>query len=126
MTTKPKTIDEYLETVPSSVRPIMQEIRRTIASMAPEATEAISYDMPTFKLKGRNLIHFGAWSDHIGIYPVPSGSDAFNKELAPYVKGKGTIQFPLSKPLPYPLLKQIVALRIEDINKRRVSYRRSE
>ena len=124
MTTKPKTIDDYLETVPASVRPIMQEIRRTIASMAPEAAETISYDMPTFKLKGRNLIHFGAWADHIGIYPVPSGSEAFNKELAPYVTGKGTIQFPLSKPIPYPLLKQIVALRIEDVEKKRGSYRR--
>ncbi len=118
MTTKPKTIDEYLETAPPSVRPVLQEIRRTIASLAPEATEAISYDLPTFKLNGRNLIHFGAWKDHVGIYPVPSGTDAFNKELAPYLKGKGTIQFPFSKPLPYPLLKQIVALRIEDVEGR--------
>ncbi len=121
MAIKPKTIDEYLETVPASVRPILQEIRRTISSLAPEATEAISYDLPTFKLRGRNLIHLGAWKDHVGIYPVPSGTDAFNKELAPYVKSKGTIQFPFSKPVPYPLLKQIIALRIEDVEKKQRS-----
>jgi uncharacterized protein YdhG (YjbR/CyaY superfamily) len=124
MATRAKTIDEYLSTVPDSVRPVLQQIRRTIAALAPEAAEAISYDLPTFKLKGRNLIHFGAWKDHIGIYPVPSGTDSFNEELAPYVKGKGTVQFPLHKPIPYDLLKKMVALRIEDVEKKQAGYRK--
>jgi uncharacterized protein YdhG (YjbR/CyaY superfamily) len=113
-----KTVDEYIATFPDSVRAVLEEIRRTIKELAPEATEAISYQLPTFKLRGRNLIHFGAWQDHIGIYPVPTGTESFRKELAPYVKGKGTIQFQLSDPIPYDLVKKIVALRVEDVSKK--------
>lgn len=114
-----KTIDEYIATFPAGVQAILEKIRRTVREIVPEATESISYQMPTFKLRGRGLLSFGAWKSHIGMYPVPSGAEAFNRELAPYVKGKGTIQFQLSDPIPYDLVKKIVALRVEDVSKKK-------
>ncbi|MDV2989088.1 MAG: DUF1801 domain-containing protein [Dehalogenimonas sp.] len=108
----PQTIDEYIARFPEEVQVILQEMRRTISAAAPEAVEAIRYQMPTFKLKGKNLIHFAAFKHHIGLYPTPSGITAFDKELAPYKKAKGSAQFPLGKPVPYDLVRRITEFRV--------------
>jgi uncharacterized protein YdhG (YjbR/CyaY superfamily) len=108
-----KTIDEYIATFPMNVQNILQELRQVIRDAAPEAKEAISYQMPTFKLNG-NLVHFAAWRNHIGFYPGGSSAiEAFKKELSPYKQAKGTVQFPLDKPIPFDLLKKIVRFRVK-------------
>ena len=106
-----KNIDEYIKTFPEDVQRILEKMRQTIQEAAPEVVEAISYQMPTFKLNGKNLVHFAAWEDHIGFYPTPAGIEAFNKELLPYKGGKGTVKFPIENPIPYDLVKKIVMFR---------------
>lgn len=109
-----KAVDEYISRCPEEVRPILQSLRQAIKEAAPEAVEAISYQMPTFKLNGRNLVHFAAWANHIGFYPTPSGTKAFETELSPYKRAKGSIQFPIDQPLPLPLIRRIVAFRVSE------------
>ncbi len=109
----PQTIDAYIAGFPEDVQVVLQLIRQTIHETAPEATEAISYQMPTFKLHG-NLVHFGAFKNHIGFYPVPSGMEAFKDELAGYKQGKGSVQFPLDKPMPLDLIRRMVRFRVEE------------
>lgn len=112
-TTVPKTIDEYIVGFPEDVQAILQAIRQTIKAAAPQAEEAISYQMPTFKLKG-NLVHFAAFKNHIGFYPIPSGIEQFKEELAVFKQGKGSVQFPLDKPMPFDLIRRIVLFRVEE------------
>jgi uncharacterized protein YdhG (YjbR/CyaY superfamily) len=109
----PQTIDEYITSFPPDVQEILQKIRRTIHEAAPDATEKISYQMPTFYLKG-NLVHFAAFKEHIGFYPVPSGIEKFKKELSVYKQGKGSVQFPLDQPMPYKLITNIVKFRVKE------------
>jgi uncharacterized protein YdhG (YjbR/CyaY superfamily) len=111
--TAPQTIDEYIAGFPREVQEILQKIRMTIHAAAPEAQEKISYQMPTFFLKG-NLVHFAAFKDHIGFYPVPSGIEKFKKELSVYKQGKGSVQFPLDQPMPYDLITKIVKFRVKE------------
>lgn len=115
-----KTIDEYIEAFPEDVQNILERMRQTIRKAAPEAVEAISYRMPTFKLNGKNLVHFAAFKNHIGFYPIPSGIKAFKKELSQYKVGKGSAQFPIDKPVPYDLVKKIVMFRVKENMKKRV------
>lgn len=115
-----ETIDEYIKTFPKDVRGILEQMRQTIRTAAPEAVEAISYQMPTFKLNGKNLVHFAAFKNHIGFYPIPSGIEAFKKELSAYKQGKGSVQFPLDKPVPYGLVEKVVRFRVkENLKKKR-------
>ena len=109
----PQTIDDYIARYPEDVHAILQQIRQTIHEAAPEATEAISYQMPTFKLHG-NLVHFAAFKNHIGFYPVPSGIKVFQDELSAYVQGKGSVQFPIDKPMPLDLISKIVVFRVKE------------
>jgi uncharacterized protein YdhG (YjbR/CyaY superfamily) len=109
------TIDEYIKSFPKDVQGILEKMRETIRKAAPDAVEAISYQMPTFKLNGKNLVHFAAFKNHIGFYPIPSGIEAFKKELSPYKQGKGSVQFPIDKPIPYDLVKKIVIFRSKEI-----------
>jgi len=109
-----KNMDEYIETFPKDVQKILEEMRQTIKKAAPEAVEAISYQMPTFKLNGKNLVHFAAFKNHIGFYPIPSGIEAFKEELSSYKQGKGSVQFPMDKPIPYDLVKKIVDYRAKE------------
>jgi uncharacterized protein YdhG (YjbR/CyaY superfamily) len=111
---RPRTIDDYIQPFPDSVRRVLEQIRQTIKKAAPEAVEAISYGMPTFKLNGRNLVHFAAWERHIGFYPMPSGMKSFDEELSPYARGKGSVQFPLDKPMPLSLVTRIVKFRVAE------------
>jgi uncharacterized protein YdhG (YjbR/CyaY superfamily) len=109
-----ETIDEYIKTFPEDVQAILEKIRQTIRKAAPEAVETISYQMPAFKLNGRNLVYFAAWKNHIGFYPMPSGTEAFKKELSPYKGAKGSVRFPIEKPIPYDLVKKIVIFRVKE------------
>jgi uncharacterized protein YdhG (YjbR/CyaY superfamily) len=109
----PQTIDEYIAGFPADVQEVLQKIRKTIHEAAPEATEKISYQMPTFYLKG-NLVHFAAFKEHIGFYPVPTGIEKFKKELSVYKQGKGSAQFPLDQPMPYELITKIVKFRVKE------------
>ncbi len=114
MDKKYKTIDEYIKTFPAGVQSILEKMRQTVRGVAPEATEAISYRMPTFKLNGANLVHFAAFKNHIGFYPTPSGIEQFKKELSPYEGSKGAVQFLLNKPIPFDLVKKIVMFRVKE------------
>ncbi len=111
--TPPQTIDEYIAGFPKDVQEILRRIRQTIREAAPDAQEKISYQMPTFTLKG-NLVHFAAFKNHIGFYPIPSGIEEFKKELSAYQQGKGSVQFPLDKPIPYDLISRIVKFRVKE------------
>ncbi len=115
-----KNIDEYIATYPENIQDILQKIRQAIKTSAPEATEAISYGMPTFKLNG-NLVHFAAFKKHIGFFPTPSGVEAFKEELQGYQTSKGSIQFPLDKPVPYDLVEKIVKLRVIENKSKKIS-----
>lgn len=106
-----ETIDDYIQEAPEGVREILQTLRLIIQEEAPGAEEAIRYQMPTFILHG-NLVHFAAFKNHIGFYPVPSGISAFQQELAPYKQGKGSVQFPLDQKMPYELIRRIVRFRV--------------
>ncbi len=107
------SIDEYIATFPKDIQKKLEEMRATIKAAAPEAEEKISYQMPTFFLKG-NLVHFAAHTNHIGFYPTPSGIEAFKKELSIYEGAKGSVQFPLEKPLPLKLVSKIVKYRVAE------------
>ncbi len=113
MSAKPATIDDYIAGFPKDVQSILQKIRATVRKAAPEAEEAIKYDIPTFVLHG-NLVHFAAYKNHIGFYPAPSGTEKFKKELSPYRSGKGSVQFPLDEPMPYDLITKIVQFRVKE------------
>lgn len=110
-----KTIDEYVRTFPKDVQTILENMRQTIRKAAPEAVETISYQMPTFKLNGRGLVYFAAFTNHVGFYPIPSGIKAFEKDLSPYKQGKGSVQFPLDQPVPFDLVTKIVKFRAKEI-----------
>src|SRR5262249_45673978 len=99
----PKNIDEYIERHSNEVQRLLRQMRATIHQVAPEATEKISYGIPTFYLNG-NLVHFAALANHIGFYPTSSGIAAFKKQLGPYKWSKGAEQFPKTKPIPLTLL----------------------
>jgi uncharacterized protein YdhG (YjbR/CyaY superfamily) len=116
--TGPQNIDEYIAGFPNEVREILEKVRMTIRQAAPEAEETIKYQMPTFTLKG-NLVHFAAFKKHIGFYPVPTGIEKFKNELSAYEGGKGSVQFPLDKPIPYDLISKIVKFRVEENMKKK-------
>ena len=111
--TKFEDIDSYIASFPEETGKLLQQLRITISKAAPEAKETINYGMPTFTLKG-NLVHFAAFKNHIGFYPAPSGIEAFKKELSVYEGAKGSVQFPLDKPIPFDLISKIVEFRVKE------------
>jgi uncharacterized protein YdhG (YjbR/CyaY superfamily) len=113
------TIDEYIAGFPAETQKALAEVRALIKAIAPGATEAISYAIPTFDLNGRHLVHFAGYAKHIGFYPIPSGMEAFKEELKPFKQGKGSVQFPLDKPLPTELIRRIVEFRVRENTARR-------
>jgi uncharacterized protein YdhG (YjbR/CyaY superfamily) len=108
-----KEIDEYIAGFPEHAQELLKKVRQTIREAAPEAQETIKYRIPTFVLRG-NLVHFAAFAKHIGFYPEPSGIEAFKDELAVYQQAKGSVQFPLDKPIPYDLISRIVKFRVNE------------
>lgn len=112
MTRKPKDTDEYIAGFPKEVQKILQEVRATIRKAAPTAEESISYGMPAYKLNGP-LVYFAAYDRHIGFYATPTGHKEFEKELAGYKQGKGSVQFPIDEPMPLSLITKIVKFRVK-------------
>jgi len=108
------SIDEYIATFPKDTQKILETLRATITAAAPDTEEKISYNIPTFTLNGKYLIYFAGWKTHISIYPIPTGSEAFNKQVSKYVEGKGTLKFPIEKPLPLKLITRIVKYRVAE------------
>jgi uncharacterized protein YdhG (YjbR/CyaY superfamily) len=108
----PKTIDEYIAAFSPEVQEILEKIRRVVRAAAPEAQEAISYQIPTFKLNGI-LVHFAAFKNHIGVYPPIRGDAELEEAVAPYAGEKGNLRFPLDQPIPYDLIERIAKLRVK-------------
>jgi uncharacterized protein YdhG (YjbR/CyaY superfamily) len=121
--TPPQTIDDYIAGYPPEVRVILKKLKATIRKAAPGAEEAIKYRLPTFVLSG-NLVHFGAFKKHIGFYATPSGNKQFRKELSAYEGAKGSVQFPLDKPIPYALVSRMVKFRVKENRERSIAKRK--
>jgi uncharacterized protein YdhG (YjbR/CyaY superfamily) len=107
-------IDDYIATFPPDVQQVLSEIRRTIHAAVPGSLEKISYDIPTLTRDGRRYVHFAGWARHVSLYPVPEPDEsedgsALAAELEPYLAGKGTLKFPLNKPIPYDLIGRVAA-----------------
>lgn len=107
-----QSIDEYIAACPPESQAYLREIRKLIRKLAPDAKEKISYQIAAFERNGKNIIHFAGWKKHVSLYPVPAGSEAFERQIAKYVDGKGTVKFPLDEPLPMKLVTQIVKLHL--------------
>ena len=114
------TVDEYIASYPPGVREILEKTRRTIMAAAPGTEETISYGIPTVTLDGRYLIYFAGWKRHISVYPIPEADAALQQDLAPYKHARGTLRFPLNKPVPYELVQRVVvaAMRSRTANAR--------
>jgi uncharacterized protein YdhG (YjbR/CyaY superfamily) len=97
---------------------VLTQVRTIVRDAAPGATETISYAIPTFDLNGRHLVHFAGYAHHIGFYPIPSAAEAFKEELSIYKSGKGSVQFPLDRPMPTDLIRRIVEFRVEESNRK--------
>jgi uncharacterized protein YdhG (YjbR/CyaY superfamily) len=113
--TAPQSIDEYIAGFPQDVQMVLEEIRQAVRAAAPDAEETISYQMPTFRLQGHNLVYFAAFKKHIGFYPAPIGVAEFEQALALYGAGKGTLKFPLNQPMPFDLISKLVKFRAQEI-----------
>ena len=113
--TKPQNIDEYIAGYPQEIQQILRQIRAKINKAAPGTEETISYGIPTFTIGGKYLVYFAAYKNHIGLYPVPGATEEFEKDFSSYkTSGKGTIQFPLDKPMPLELITKIVKFMVEE------------
>jgi uncharacterized protein YdhG (YjbR/CyaY superfamily) len=112
--TVPSTIDAYIAAFPRDVRQILQKIRLTIKTAAPQAKETISYKIPAFALNGGRLVYFAAYQRHVAAYPVPAGDAAFRKKIEIYRAGRGTLRFPLNKRIPYGLISKAVKFLVEE------------
>jgi uncharacterized protein YdhG (YjbR/CyaY superfamily) len=121
----PKNINEYIASCSPEVQSILQKIRSTIRKAAPDAEEKISYQMPTFALKG-NLIHFAAFKNHIGLYPPVKGDEKLQAETSRYKGPKGNLKFPLDEPIPYALISRIVKFRVKEQLQRPTSKQTKE
>lgn len=113
ISSKPKNIDEYISGFPIETRSKLEEVRKTIRKCASKAEEVISYGMPAYKFNGM-LVFFAGYKNHIGFYATPTGHSAFKKELSIYKQGKGSVQFPLDKPMPLKLIERIVKYRVKE------------
>lgn len=111
----PESVDGYIAGAAEEVRTVLAEMRRTIREAVPEAEETLCYRMPTYRLEGRNLVHFATFRHHVGYYPTPSAIEAFADELTAYVTSKGAIRFPLGEPIPHDLVRRIAAFRAGEV-----------
>jgi uncharacterized protein YdhG (YjbR/CyaY superfamily) len=109
-------VDNYIANFPEEVQSILNKIRTVIFETAPEAIEAMAYGMPGYKLKGKPLVYFAGYRSHIGFYATPTGHAEFREALAGYKQGKGSVQFPLTRPIPYELIRSIVLFRVRDVS----------
>lgn len=111
-----KDVDEYISGFPKDIQKLLKQIRATVKEKAPEAVESISYGMPAYKLNGKPLVYFAAFNNHIGFYATPAGHKEFAADLSEYKQGKGSVQFPLNKPMPLELIGRIVEFKVKDNN----------
>jgi uncharacterized protein YdhG (YjbR/CyaY superfamily) len=112
------TVDEYIATFPADTQAVLEKIRQAIHKAAPETVETISYSIPTFDLNGKHIVFFAGWKHHISVYPIPAGDEAFQQQLSRYKRARGTIQFPLDKPIPFDFIESIVTFRIKETPQR--------
>jgi len=112
-----QSIDEYIAACPPESQAYLQQIRKLIHTLVPDAKEKISYQMAAFERNGKNLIHFAGWKKHVSLYPVPAGSEAFERQIAKYAGGKGTLKFSLEEPLPLKLIERVIKLHLA-VNKK--------
>jgi uncharacterized protein YdhG (YjbR/CyaY superfamily) len=112
-----QSIDEYIAACPPDSQAYLQQIRKLIHTLVPDAKEKISYQMAAFERNGKNLIHFAGWKKHVSLYPVPAGSEAFERQIAKYAGGKGTLKFSLEEPLPLKLIERVIKLHLA-VNKK--------
>lgn len=120
-----RNIDQYIAAFPPDVQEILEQIRTTIREAAPEAEEAIKYRVPTFVLN-ENLVHFAAFKNHVGFYPTPSGIEKFKDELSSYEGAKGSVRFPIDKPMPLRLIKKIVAFRVKEVQAKAAAKKKNK
>ncbi|HEX2076900.1 MAG TPA: DUF1801 domain-containing protein [Longimicrobium sp.] len=110
----PASVDEYIAGFPAATQQVLQQVRATIRAAAPDAEEAISYQIPTFKLRGRQLVYFAGFDRHVSVYPAPVANPEFAEDMAVYGSGRGTAKFPLNRPIPFDLITRIVRFRIAE------------
>lgn len=115
MTDQPTPTEAYIGTFPTDVQLVLETVRQTIRAAAPDAVETIAYGLPAYKLGGKPLVYFGGFKNHIGLYATPTGHVAFADELSKYKQGKGSVQFPLDKPMPLDLITRIVQFRVNQL-----------
>lgn len=109
------SVDAYINGFPKEVQTVLQEVRQTILAAAPDATEDISYAMPAYKLSGKPVVYFAGYKNHVGFYATPTGHEAFEKQLSKYKQGKGSVQFPLTEPVPLKLITAITKFRAKEV-----------
>jgi uncharacterized protein YdhG (YjbR/CyaY superfamily) len=114
MKTDVTSVDEYIKTFPKDIQKLLGKVRTTILEKAPDAVESITYRMPAYKTNGRPLVYFAAFKSHIGFYATPTGHAEFANELSQYKQGKGSVQFPIDKPIPFDLIGRIVEFRVKE------------
>lgn len=115
MKTAYKDVEQYIRNFPKETQVLLGKVRTTVREAAPEAEESISYGMPAYKINGKPLVYFGGFKSHIGFYATPTGHSTFANELSRYKQGKGSVQFPLAKPIPFDLIRRIVTFRVKEI-----------
>lgn len=111
---KTNAVDDYIAGFPPQTQKLLQQIRDIIQAAAPDAREKISYQIAAFELNGRNLVYFAGWKKHVSLYPVPAGDEAFQRQIARYAGGRGTLKFPLDEPLPVKLIEKVVRLHVAE------------
>ena len=114
-----KNVEEYIQSFPKEVQTILEQVRKSIMLAAPAATESISYAMPAYKINGKALVYFAAFKNHVGFYATPTGHKEFADELSKFKQGKGSVQFPLNKPMPLDLIERITKFRVEENDAKR-------
>ena len=115
------TIDAYIESYSKEVQMLLHQVRDAIKQTVPGAEEVIKYGIPTFIWNKKNVVHFGAFTHHIGFYPTPNGIEEFREELSHYKGNKGSVQFPLNSPLPLDLIERITAFRLKKIKEKKLT-----
>lgn len=115
--TKARTIDTYVEDFPDDMQKVLIKIRTTIRRIIPNAEETISYGVPAFKQNGKYIVYFAGWKHHVSVYPIPAGTKTFQKSIAPFVAGRGTVKFPLDKSIPYSLIEKIAAYNLKRVSR---------
>lgn len=108
-----ETVDEYIASFPAHVGEKLESVRAAIRAAVPGTEERISYGIPTFALGGKYVVYFSGWKEHVSVYPIPDAEPALERELKPHMAGKGTLKFPLTKPMPLDLIARVAARLLE-------------